>query len=241
MKKTFLIFLFVFLLFPAISHAAVAFSVNGGSSFSNASNTLSFNLAGIISGTNLIGIVHVGWHGGSTQCSATLPTWAGVNMTSAGAAATSVANFMSQTFWIASPGTGTPTIVITCTGTPGSIWADGITYTGVNQSTPVRAGSYNTAIGVSGTAQVVITSQSGDMTNTTTADGSISSPTTNQTLRNSQNSAAILTSGSDDAAGAATVTHTWTLSAGVSWSVEGFSIAAASATTVRRHGRGNWK
>lgn len=115
------------------------------------------------------------------------------------------------------------------------IYADVEEYSGVDQTNPARQNSWVTYNGTSdGSSQfhVTVTSATGDMTNTVASF----SPNrglagTNQTLRTKELGGKDQT-WSDDAAGAATVTHTWTLRVpNAAQAIQGgFSICASGAS-----------
>ena len=205
----------------------VAFSVNGGTGHTTNASSLTFSLSGISSGTHLIGIVHVGWGNSPTAISVSGVTWGGVAMTSAGAAATTANSAGTQIFYLANPSTGSPSIVVTLSGTETfDIWADGITYTGVNQTTPVRSGTYATNSTTSGNPlAITVSSQVGDKTNSSTID-ELGVQTSSQTQRTNGTTGSRTGFGSDDAAGATTVTHSWNYGSGTHAAVAGFSLAA---------------
>lgn len=204
----------------------VAFSTYGGEASSAGSvSSLTFTLGTtIVSGSNLAARVDVIWHDASATISGV--TWGGVAMS----AACSLVRNGSETaqIWVlAAPATGTPSIVVTFSATvTGNIHADGLTYTGVNQSTVVRSATCNSATGSTTTSTLTVTSQAGDMTGTV-----LSQPrtinSTNQTQRTLDNTGTD-GMGTDDAAGSGTVTHTWTSGGVGTWALEGFSIQAAS-------------
>lgn len=150
-------------------------------------------------------------------------------MTSAGAVSCTASNSnRTQIFTLANPTTGSPSIVVTMASTETyDIWADGVTFTNVNQTTPVRSGTYTTNSTTSSTTlTLTITSQVGDMT-TTSEIGEDGQITTNQTLINNATAGSQHTVyGSDYAAGAATVTDTGTSGSATHAGSAGFSLAA---------------
>lgn len=164
-------------------------------------------------------------------------TYGGAAMTSVGTPPIATTTSNVALYTLASPATGSNTLAWTVSNGPAaSLFADLTAYQGVNQTTPARSGSYNSLSDTttSTTASLVITSQTGDMTTTVAscADGSSGIASTNQTQRNIDNSGTF-SFGTDDAAGAATVTHTWTWSlAVVNHIVAGFSIDGSVGPTI---------
>jgi hypothetical protein len=207
----------------------VAFSVNGGHGHTTAAASLTYSLSGIGSGTHLMGIVYVQWGNSPNANTVSSVTWAGVTMTAAGAAScTTSSSNCAEIFYLAAPGTGSPSIVVTMATTETyDIWSTGATFTGVNQTTPVRSGTYTTsAVTSSLSVSLTITSQVGDMTTSAviSEDGTVS---TNQTvINNSTTGSARTVAGSDYAVGAASITDTWTGGSTTHMGACGFSLAA---------------
>jgi hypothetical protein len=151
----------------------------------------------------------------------------GVSMTQAGFHASTATTTASADFCLPNTAVGTESIVVTSTGgTVSTLYADAEEYSGVNQTTCVRSGSFgfsDTTANGSGQLSLIITSATGDRT-TSTGSNAIIALTSNQTLRtNDQNGSAQMVS--DDAAGAATVTHTYTAAASDPINITGFSLA----------------
>lgn len=162
-------------------------------------------------------------------------TYGGNTMTSAGTrqvTGTGTAAWASV-WYLINPPTGSNTLAITGNGSVTQIITNLISFSGVDQTTPVRVGTYQgTNANSSATISQTITSAVTDLTFSTTVAGS-SAPslnTSNQTSDGISNSGAEA-AGSDHATtAAASVTHTWTYSASsASPAMIGFSIAAAVA------------
>lgn len=151
---------------------------------------------------------------------------------------TTANNFVMVMFYLVAPSTGSNTLTVTRTGsgTPTDIYMDLTSYTGVDQTTPVRAGSIatNDLAALASSIALTIPSDSSDMTTTicTTASGGTdisgtSATPFNSTLR-SHNAGGSICMGSDDAPGAASVVVTWAFAANtVARAVMGFSLQAA--------------
>jgi hypothetical protein len=197
--------------------ASVAFGVAGGNAYCDgcASNQLSFNLSGITSGTNLVGVVDVGASCSGSGCQPFTMTvsWGGDSMTAAGTAGCE-SYFSSygtcvQQFVLPNPPTGTPTILVTTSATAFSITADGWTANNVNQTTPVRSGSWGCNTTSSASMVLAVPGSVGDLTTTAAGDyGDVYS--TNQTLIMNNESAHLgLASDYASLASGSSVTHTW--------------------------------
>lgn len=212
MKKLFSLILIGFLI-PSLALATVGFSgtgtmVNKTTAVSSNSFTLS------ATGTNRLLAVCIAWDdsaGASTVTSVTV----GAGLTPlvlAGTQANSVSGILHAAWYVlAAPPTGAQTVTVTMGGT-GFVenYYNAVVFNTVNQTTPVRPGTYfNTAGNYSGTSRsVVITSNVLDRTITCSNAGLNGGPTTNQT--SDGNNAGGTNSGISDHATtpAATVTHT---------------------------------
>lgn len=161
------------------------------------------------------------------------PTGANQSATSVSTKFTAADNrFQGQIFKLVNPTPGTSkTITLTMNNTVSRCAITAVVMDGVDQTTPVRAGSYTT----SASNSVTVTSQTGDLTTSGGIGGAAGcgsgAITTNQTLavsgcNGSPNFDA--TSGQDYATGAATVTHTWSGSS-TTGGTAGFSVQAAGA------------
>jgi hypothetical protein len=134
-----------------------------------------------------------------------------------------------EVFYYINPPTGTKTLAITGNSSVNEIYYNIVSFTGVNQTTPVRSGTCQTAATSTGsgkTASLTITSNTSDLTMSAIDVNLLSS--TNQTS-DGITTAGILAAGSDHATTAASsVTHTWTTTAtGQDYAMVGFSIEAA--------------
>lgn len=166
-------------------------------------------------------------------------TYAGVSMNLLTSAIidTTANAFVMVMFYLVAPATGSNTLTITRTGagTPSDIYADLTSYTGVDQTTPVRPGSISTSDLAASLATIPLTiaSATGDMTTTVATNGggqTVSSTTATpvaSTIRTTNNNGTTCM-GSDDAPGATSVVHTWTFGgATTARAVMGFSLQAA--------------
>ena len=141
--------------------------------------------------------------------------------------------YTGLSMWVlANPPTGANTFSVSTsgTGTLTSITANLVSYYGANQTTPMRAGTYQTYAGT--TPSLTITSNAADLTTTAIADlysiAGYSNQTEDGTTRDAIGNYDV---GSDHATTpGATVTHTWRSGAGAF--MAGFSIMAASTVTA---------
>jgi hypothetical protein len=163
-------------------------------------------------------------------------TYGGHAMTSAGATAYdyNYAPISSQVFYLVNPPTGTNTLVITATASSGTVQeivANLVSYNGVNQTTPVRPGTYQTLHSTTGVAvgsfTATITSNVKDLTLGAVENTfHFASPASNQTVDGING--ADFAFGSDHATiGAATVSDTWSFTLPYAYyAYAGFSIMA---------------
>jgi hypothetical protein len=136
----------------------------------------------------------------------------------------------AEIFYYINPPTGTKTLAITGNSSVNEIYYNIVSFTGVNQTTPVRSGTCQTSAGTTGgstsTVSVTITSNTSDLTMTAIDMNALSS--TNQTS-DGINTGGSLAAGSDHATTAASsVTHTWTATTSDGYALVGFSVQVAS-------------
>ena len=192
-------------------------------------------------GTNTVAFATVWVDEGSGAAGTTFnvtASYGGQAMTSAGATSYdyNYAPISSQVFYLVNPPTGTNTLVVNATASSGTIQevvANLVSYNGVNQTTPVRPGTYQTlhsANGVTvGSFTATIPSNTGDLTlGAVEATYTFTSPASNQTVDGT--AAANYKVGSDHATtGAASVADTWSFAnPWAFYAYAGFSIQRAS-------------
>ena len=165
-------------------------------------------------------------------------TYGGQAMTSAGATSYdyNYAPISAQVFYLVNPPTGTNTLVVNATASSGTIQevvANLSSFNGVNQTTPVRPGTYQTlhsANGVTvGSFTATISSNPSDLTlSAVEATYNFTSPASNQTVDGTN--AAYYKVGSDHATTAASsISDTWSFTNPYAfYAYVGFSIQAAS-------------
>lgn len=167
-------------------------------------------------GSNVVAFAVVAYDGTLGGISVTA-SYGGNAMTSCGAP--SVSSTGSHTnvaaFYLASPPTGSNTLAITGSGTGFfEIYVNLIAFAGVNQTTPVRPGTYQTLDIVGATSgTLTITSDPNDMTLSAAESGnSGSTNTTNQTSDGINNNGGNGAGSDHCTTPASSVVHTWTFS-----------------------------
>ena len=159
------------------------------------SSSLSAPMSVTAGGSNTVAFATVWVDEGSGAAGTTFnvtATYGGQAMTSAGAASYdyNYAPISSQIFYLVNPPTGTNTLVVTATASSGTIQevvANLVSYNGVNQTTPVRPGTYQALHSADGVAvdnfTATITSNTSDLTlGTVEATYTFASPASNQTV-----------------------------------------------------------
>lgn len=211
--------------FGAVAHVADS----GATIEGDVDNILNATLT-VSGGTNNAIAACVSWVGNGTTVSSVVWDAAGANqaMTAVGAE-TGQGNYRVRPYVLANPTAGSSKLV---TATLSAAVSEGAVvashFQGVN-STPIRAGTYNTNASAGGPPlSVVITSQTDDMTfSCFVSDGFQANPSTDKTLVGAAFNNYGL--GMDYAAGAATVTHTWSEGGSVAAvAVGGASLAAST-------------
>ena len=162
-------------------------------------------------------------------------TYNGVSMTSQGRVHSnaSTTGFV-ELFSLINPATGSNTVLVTMTFTTGesfSFECGSISFTGVDQSTPL--GTPVTATGSSSSASVNVSSATGNMVADLVGCGSSisSSGQTNRWLANFLTTSSAGNGAQSTAAGAGTVTMSYSVSAD-DWAIMGVSINAGSSGTT---------
>jgi hypothetical protein len=166
-------------------------------------------------------------------------TYGGQAMTSCGAASSNPTSHDYAAVWyLVNPPTGSNSLAITVAGTITDIYRNLVAFTGVNQTTPVRAGTYfnhTTAQVYDGSAHysLVVTSNTNDLTLTVLNGGGGGITATTQTS-DGISTAGLESFGSDHATTAASsVTHQWTGSAAGNLAIVGFSINGDPAGAIQ--------
>ena len=217
------------------SWAAVAF-VNGGNQGGATNSMVGDNVVSatmvVNTGTNLCAVALVAYSSVVAQPTITM-TWDGVSMPAiTGTDAFDVTSLRgTQAFQLPNPATGSKTLALSGSDAGGSYGAALMVYSGADQTNCSSNGTKANGVDDgAGNFSLTVTSVAGDMTTTVTTT-TFDSQTTNKTLRTYRGA---LPLGTDDAAGAATVTHTWNDgSINRRYAIGGFSIKAAVASSPR--------
>lgn len=188
--------------------------------------------------SNLVALAAITWNGDG-QTGTAAATYGGNAMTSCGAKSTAGTSGGAgmQWFYLVNPPTGSNTLAITISGgTPGvtEIYANLVSYSGVDQATPVRPGSYfatvsSAAAGTTFTS--AINSNASDLTVSAMSDdtGLVG---TNQTQDWSNTTGVMEQYGDHSTTPASSVTDTWTfIAGGANFVWVGFSLQAAAAAS----------
>jgi hypothetical protein len=129
-------------------------------------------------------------------------------------------------FVLVNPATGTNTVQATYSGCTSDVEAGSISFTGVNQSTPLA--HVTTNFGSGATAQVTVASVAGDMVVDVVGNGSAitSSSQTLRWLKNQNANTAVGNGAQSTAAGASSVTMGYSVSSDW-WGIIGADVVAA--------------
>jgi hypothetical protein len=199
-----------------------------------ANTTLGCNIS-VTSGTHEILVCSVSWGNSPsgitvtsmTDYSAASEGGSSQAMTSAGAAATQGSSGI-QDFYVVAPYTGSTSVqVVLSTTETHDIFLGCFYATGVNQTTPIQASTYQTtSSSTTSTLSLTITSATGNLVHTSLMNASGNSNSTNQTLIYNETAGTRIGFGTDYAAGASSVTDTWTLTGAPGCAMLGYSLAA---------------
>lgn len=216
------------------SFAAVALN-NVGTSDRQAGAAYSGAFSVTAGGQNLGAFAGMTWDGDG-QTGTMVCTYGGQSMTAGGTKSTVGTNggMGLQWFYLTNPPTGSNTLACTVSGgTPGvtEIYANLISFTGVNQATPIRSGSYQFTVSstaATNTFTAAINSSVNDQTVSCISDD-VGINGTNQTQEWSNTTGISEQYADKSTTPAASVTHTWTFAgSGAQFVWAGFSIQPAS-------------
>jgi hypothetical protein len=163
-------------------------------------------------------------------------TWNGVSMTRLGSELAPDGFIVVDYYFLVSPATGTHNVVVTTTNSTDALASCASSYNDVDTTTP--HGTAATATGTTNTPTVNVSSAAGELVvdvvgvrdTTLTACGQTQRGNVNDTGPNIANGAA-------DAAGAASVTMSWTAGAATAWGIIGVSLKGATAVTLKQVGK----
>lgn len=231
----------VFLCWAIAAHAAVAFDANStadctGNAVLGTTGLTCSNLT-VGSGSNRVLVVQLAFNNQSITTVAVNWDQLGTPqaMTLIKTVNTTGAAGRAELWGLVAPTSGAKQAKVTWNATNSDVTMNAVSWTGANQTGGATTFPNSTsAQGTSTTSAVTITSAVGDATmdSTVLANGAanFSAPTQTQTYLD--NTPANISGAGSRAAGAATVTHQWTLSASVTWANAGTDIAAAGGAVA---------
>lgn len=218
-------------LLPGQSWSAPTFDA-ATTMFSNNSTTVTGSHTPV-STTNGAALACITWQRGTLGTLNTVTYGAG-SMTFIAGATDGGGQRRAELWYILAPPSGASTV----TGTFDAIKNDArmtvLTYTDVNQSTPIGTGV--TATGVASPITVNATSATGELVVDCGEGGQLADPITvgaGQTQRSNHGDGTNHTQVTSDEAGGASVTMSWTLTAGEFWAQVAVPLKPAAAATVR--------
>jgi hypothetical protein len=220
---------------PASGAAATVALLNSNTptldSGGSASNAMTVNAGG----SNVVAFAAVEFDGGGTSATA---TYNGLAMTAVGPASynSSENNAYIQAFYLINPPTGSHDLNVTVTGgESGEVYTNLVVFSGVDQATPVRPGTYqspnNTSTDSGGTYSLPVSSNSNDLTWACQSSGPTIDPT-DQTTDTTDHGGTNQLVCSHATTGASSVTHTFGTYGSTPITIFGFSIQAASGAFV---------
>lgn len=180
------------------------------------------NMSVTAGGTNKLAVIFIAYDN-LASASVSAVTYGGQTCTKAGSTAfNATSNAYTEWWYLVNPPTGLNALVITGVNVS-EFYYNLVSYTGVNQVTPVRAGSYTTATGTSTAPAITIPSNTVDLTCSCVNSGGSSITATNQTSDGINTNGGFSGASDHCTTAASSVTHTWT-EGSASWAIAGFSI-----------------
>ena len=216
------------MLFASVSEAAIAIDATSSGTGTTSPITVSHPTG---SGTNRLMLVGISGARSSGTVAVSGVTYGGVALSLVGTQAYAA----YQKIWIyqlVAPATGTADVVVTFSTAPnGGAVVGVVTFTGVNQSTPL--GTFVSAQGTSTTPSVNVSSATGELVFDTVNHYWPLTVGANQTQRWNTGSGNIYGAGSTES-GAATVTMSWTASGSDTWAIGAVPIKPVGLFEYRR-------
>jgi uncharacterized membrane protein len=213
---------------PPVGVAFDAVGPSAGGTSATSGSSLSWNHTVTSSGSNLLLMVAVAVGAGPDTNRTLAVTYNGVAMTSVGLVhSNNQAQGYVQLFSLKAPASGTHAVQVTLSGGNASLEAGSVSFTGVDQTTPVR--NVVISFGSSASPNVTVPSAPGNMVvdaMVTGCNGTITSSKTLRWLKQLNCSTAGGVGGQSTAAGAASVTMGYTVPADW-WGMIGADIVAA--------------
>lgn len=223
MPRAIIRFLLPLPLFTILAPAAVQVTVNNSNGIAHASGaSLSASMSVTAGGSNTVAVACIMWNNTASLAVTTTPTYGGQTMTAAGAAAmgTQYGNyFYAQPYYLVGPPTGSNTLALGIAGAH-EIYANIVSFNGVNQTTPVRSGTYQNINNTTANPSMTITSNTSDLTITCVSP--YASALSGGTLVTASSGSYGASMGYSTV-GASSVTQTYTASANA-WGMAGFSV-----------------
>ena len=188
-------------------------------------------------GSSLVLLVSVTYRGSGLSVSAV--TYNGVGLTRIATDGPTSPAIQGDLWYLVNPATGANTVSVTFAGgTPTRVVAHSISFTGVDQATPIGTAAH--ANGSSTTPSATVSSAAGELVvdalcwNSNVATASVGAGQTQ--LDNDTTSAGSQETGeaNSDEAGAASVTMSWTLSGSTGWSLIAVPLKPAAAAVSAR-------
>lgn len=158
-------------------------------------------------------------------------TWNAVAMTRLGSELAPDTNLVVSYWYLVNPATGTHNVVVTTTTGTDAIASGASSYIGVDTSTP--HGTPATATGTSTAPSVNVTSASGELVVDAVGVHDTTLTACGQTQRVNVNDVGPnVSQGDADAAGAASVTMSWTAALSMGWGIIGVALKPAGGGSV---------
>jgi hypothetical protein len=225
-KYTLVFFLFVC---PLSALANVAF-LNTNTAVRSVTSPLSTSFSVTAGGSNTVAFLCLAYDGDTNSVSSAV-TYGGQTMTSAGTVShnTAFTHPFAEVYYLVNPPTGPNTLSASVSGTIQEIYANLVTFTGVNQAAPIRSGTYaktdSIAFNASSQLPLTVTSNVVDLTMTCIEGGAQAINTSSQTSDGLVNLGTDSMGSDHSTTAAASVTHTWTVGGTTgSGTMVGFSI-----------------
>ncbi|MCA9160355.1 MAG: DNRLRE domain-containing protein, partial [Planctomycetales bacterium] len=215
--------------------AYVAKITVAGVAIDAASSGTAVNATGVtfshtVSGTNRLLLVSVATEPTASEGVSSV-TYNGTSLSFVGSRLHAALNVRIETWALVAPATGTHNVVITLSAQSKAIAAGAVSFTGVDQSTPL--GAYASAEGDSSTATVNVASANGELVYgfAGVRKGTDATPGAGQTEQTDVKTGNIEGVGSTEA-GAASVVTSWSLDVSDKWIASGVSIKPFGTVTI---------
>lgn len=237
MRKIISLLLCSLLLWPTWAWSAIA--VDAGVAGSGTGTSLTYGHT--VSGSDRILVVGVTLYSDSTQTVSTV-TYGGVSLTLISGCTAEQADIRTEQWYLIAPAAGTANVVVTLSATSGAIASTAVSFTGVDQSTPL--GTCVTATGFNAAPTVAVSSAAGELVVDALAvfDGigaaapTVGASQTQRAYGEHGHAFGDFGAGASTEAGAGTVTMSWSLSGSRWWAIAATPLkeaAGGGGSTVR--------